>query len=112
MAQKNVGDMLKQVTRIRKDIDRVNADLKNRYVEASVGDGLVQATFNGRQELVKIAISPRLVDRGPSGEVDLEMLEDMVLAAVTQGLEKSKALMQEEMDDVTGGLASNLPGLF
>lgn len=109
---KNTGDLMKQVSRMRKDMDRVNEGLKQRYVEASVGDALVSVTFNGQQELMKVEIDPGAVEPGSDGRVDLEMLEDLITAAVNQGIEKSKKLMNDEMDKVTGGMASGLPGLF
>ncbi|MBN1442628.1 MAG: YbaB/EbfC family nucleoid-associated protein [Planctomycetes bacterium] len=106
-----MGDMWKQFSRIRKDMDRVQEELKDRYVEASVG-GRVEVVFNGQQELVKLSIDPKAIEPDRDGKVDLEMLEDLVTAAVNQGIEKSKALQSEEMDKATGGLASGLPGLL
>lgn len=112
MSQKNPGDVVKQLTKMRKDMDRIYSDLKNRYLEASVGDDLVEVTFNGQQELVKLSIDPRALAKDEDGEVDIEMLEDLIVAAVNKGVEKSKALMNEEMNDVTGGMAGGFPGLF
>ena len=109
-----LGDLMKQAGRMRKDMERVQEDLKERYVDASVGGGLVEATFNGQQELVKIRIDPKTVAPGNDGSVDMGLLEDLVTAAVSQGLEKSRALMKEEMRKATGGLGLEgmLPGLF
>ena len=94
------------------NIDKIQEGLKNRYVEASVAEGLVEVTFTGQQELAKISIDPKALQTGDDGAVDVEMLEDLILAAVNQGIEKSKALANEEMDGATGGLASGMPGLF
>ena len=80
--------------------------------QASVADQLVQVTFNGQQQLVKVEIDPRAVEPGSDGRVDLEMLEDLITAAVNQGIEKSKKLMNDELNEVTGGLSSGFPGLF
>jgi DNA-binding YbaB/EbfC family protein len=112
MNQQGMGDLLKQVTRMRKDMDKVQEELKERYVEASVGDELVEVTFNGQQELIKVSISPNLLKPDADGEVDVDMVEDLIVAAVNSGIEKSKALMSEEMNDATGGLAAGFPGLF
>jgi len=113
MKANNVGDLLKQATRMRKDMDKVQEELKSRYVEGRAGGDLVQATVNGQQELVKVVISPKILGPGGDGKVDRELLEDLIVAAVSQGLEKSKALMKEELEKVTGGgLGGMLPGLF
>jgi len=68
--------------------------------------------FNGQQDLVKLAIDPKVVQPGSDGKVDIELLEDLIVAAVSQGIEQSKALMREEMNKVTGGLGGAMPGLF
>ena len=74
--------------------------------------GAVTVVFNGQQELMKISIDPKLVEPEADGSVDLEMLEDTIVAAVSEGLRESKDLMKTEMDKATGGLSSTLPGLF
>ncbi len=113
MNQKDMGDLLKQVSKMRKDMDRVQDELRERYVEASVAGDLVEVTFNGQQELVKISIDQKVVTPGADGKVDTDMLEDLVTAAVNAGLEKSKKLRDDEMNDASGGMASGLiPGLF
>jgi len=114
MNPNNMGDLLRQVTRMRKDMDRVQEELKNRYVEARAGGELVDVTFNGRQDLVKISLDPSLFKPGADGRVDSSLVEDLILAAVAQGMEKSKKLMKEEMEKVTGdlGLGGVLPGLL
>ncbi len=111
-SKQQMGDLLKQVTRMRKDMDRVSEELKERYLEADAGGGLVEVMFNGQQELVKISIDPKVVKADSDGTVDVEVLEDLITAAVNQGIEKSKALMNEEMDNASGGMASGFPGLF
>ena len=112
MNQQGMGDLFKQVTRMRKDIEVKKDELKERYVEASAGNDAVEVVFNGQQELVKLSIDPSLVRPDAEGKVDIEMLEDLVVAAVSMGLEKSKELESEEMNSATGGLTENFPGLF
>ena len=108
----DMNDLVRQMGRMRKDMDTVSEELRERYVEAEAGGGLVEVVFNGQQEIVKVSLSPKLVEPDGDGKVDVELLEDMIVAAVSQGIEKSKELMREEMNKVTGGLGGALPGLF
>jgi DNA-binding YbaB/EbfC family protein len=110
MNPNNLGDMVRQVARMRKDMEAAQEDLKSRYVEAEAGGGLIDVTVNGRQDLVKITIDPKALGKGTPDDVSL--LEDLIIAAVSQGMEKSRALMKEEMEKVTGGLGGLLPGMF
>jgi nucleoid-associated protein EbfC len=100
---------LKQLQKMQKELsdrmERIQDELKTKTVEASAGGGIVTATANGNQELVALKIKPEAID-----EDDVEMLEDLVVAAVNLALEKAKELNQDEMSKVTGGL--KLPGLF
>jgi DNA-binding YbaB/EbfC family protein len=112
MSNDNMANMLQTMTRMRKDIENVGNELKDRYVEAEAGGGLVETVFNGQQDLMKISLDPKLVVPGDDGKVDVELLEDLILAAVTQGLERSRELKKEEMDKVSGGLGGALPGLL
>lgn len=112
MNQKGMGDLLKQVSRMKKDMERVNDDLRNRYIEEQSGGGLVTVTVNGQQEIVKIAIDPGVLQIGDDGQVDMEMFEDLLIAAINQAVGKSKDMMNEEMDNATGGLSGGFPGLF
>lgn len=111
MSPGNMGDLVRQAGRMRKDMERVQEQLKERYVQASAGGDLVEVTLNGQQEVVKVSIDPKLFGDVAS-KVDVEMLEDLVLAAISQGIEKSKSLMKKEMEQVTGGLGGMLPGLL
>jgi DNA-binding protein YbaB len=111
--------MLRQVTRVRKDIDRVQEDLKNRYVQAGAGGGgsgddLVEVTLSGKQQLVKISLSERLFAPGPDGKVDTALIEDLIVAAVAKGMEKSRALMKNEIEKTTGdaGVGNMLSSLL
>ncbi len=114
MSQGNLGDLLRNVTRMRKDLDKVQEGLKGRYVEARSGGDLVQVTLNGKQELVKISLDPKLFAASADGKPDVALVEDLIVAAVSQGMEKSRALMRTEMEKVTGdlGLGGMLPGLL
>src|ERR1051326_6732031 len=101
MKLNNMGDLLKNIGKIRKDVEKVQTDLKNRVVEAASGGGLVKVLVNGQQEVLKVTIDPQAVSGG-AGSV--EMLEDLLVAALSQALEKSRTLKSEEMQKATGGL--------
>ena len=80
-------------------------EMTNRTVEASVGGGMVAAVANGSGELVSIKLSPEVVDPD-----DIEMLEDLIVAAVSEAHHKSQELMSEEMSKLTGGV--KIPGMM
>jgi DNA-binding YbaB/EbfC family protein len=104
----NMGDMMKQMqkqaVKMQKRAEEIQEDLKERVVEARSGGGMVTVHVNGKQELLSIKIDPEVVDPN-----DVQMLEDLVLAAVSQAMKKSQEMYQEEMGKLTGGL--NVPGL-
>ena len=95
----------KQAQSMQKQMAELEQDLKQRVVDGVSGGGMVQAYVNGQRELVGIKISPEVVD--PS---DVDMLEDLVTAAVSQALKKAAEMHQEEMGKLTGGVG--IPGLF
>ncbi|HNR52854.1 MAG: Nucleoid-associated protein [Deltaproteobacteria bacterium ADurb.BinA179] len=95
----NFQDLMKQVQKMQEQAKRIQEDLARRTVTASSGGGMVSVTVNGRQEITEVKIDPVVVD----GK-DIPMLEDLVLAAVNQGMRKSRELMAEEMKQLTGGL--------
>ncbi len=100
----NITGFLKQAQEMQKKIASVRDDLKSRVVEGSAGGGMVTAMVNGQQDLLKLRIDPQVIDPD-----DVEMLEDLVVAAVSQAIAKSKDLAKDEMAKVTGGLG--LPGM-
>ncbi|MCP4714374.1 MAG: YbaB/EbfC family nucleoid-associated protein [Deltaproteobacteria bacterium] len=99
-----IGDMMKQAQKIQEQMASVQEDLAQKTVEAGAGGGMVTVVANGRQEIVSLRIAPEAVD-----PQDVAMLEDLVAAAVNEALRLSKALVQEEMSKLTGGI--NIPGL-
>ncbi len=100
-----MGNIMKQAQKMQQRLAEVQEELKQRVVEGSAGGGMVVVAVTGSQEVVSVKIDPEAVN-----SEEAELLEDMVLAAVSQALEKSRQLAQEEMAKVTGGL--NLPGLM
>lgn len=96
---------MKQAQKVQQKMKEVQESLGDEKVEASSGGGMVNVVVNGRQELLSIKIEPEIVKEG-----DLEMLEDLIIAAVNEGIKKSQAMVQEKLSAVTGGL--NIPGMF
>ncbi|MGE5588904.1 MAG: YbaB/EbfC family nucleoid-associated protein [Clostridia bacterium] len=100
----NMGKMMKQIQKMQADIMRVQEELKGMTVQGTAGGGVVKVTANGHQEIISIEISPEAVD--PS---DVEMLQDLILAAVNEALRKAQELAASEMGKVAGNMG--LPGL-
>ena len=96
--------ILKQAQQMQAKLVKAQEELEKATVEASAGGGAVTAVVTGQQRLVSIKISPDAVDPD-----DVEMLEDLVLAAVNEAMEKAKELAASQLGAVTGGL--NIPGL-
>ncbi len=101
----NMANILKQAQQMQEKVRQVQDELKSKVVEGSAGGGMVRASVNGQQQLVSLKIEKEVVD-----PEDVQMLEDLVLAAVSQGLDKSRDLAKDEFMKITGGL--NLPGLM
>lgn len=101
----NMNNMLKQAQQMQEQMKKAQEELVNKTVEETAGGGAIKVVANGRKELVSIKIDPSVVDND-----DVEMLEDLVLAAVNQALRSAEKMIAEEMGKVTGGL--NIPGLF
>lgn len=102
---KGFGNIMKQAQQMQQKMARLQEELGDREIEATAGGGMVTAKVNGRQQLLGITIDPAAVD-----PEDVEMLQDLVVAAVNEALKKSQEMAQEEMGRITGGM--NIPGLF
>ncbi len=103
----NMGNLLKQAQQFQTKIAKLQEELEDRTVEASAGGGMVTVVVNGRQELVSITIEPEVINSD-----DKEMLQDLILAAINDGLSKAKEMVNEEMGKLTKGLnLPNIPGL-
>jgi len=98
-------DLMRQMQKLQQDLQAAEQELAGLRVEASAGGGAVTAVANGRGELIELHISPEVVDPG-----DVEMLQDLVLAAVREVLQKARQVQQQKMGELTGGLG--LPGIF
>ena len=102
---KGLGNIMKQAQMMQQKMARMQEELATREVEASSGGGMVTAVVNGRQQLLSLSIEKSVVD-----PEDVDMLQDLVMAAVNEALKKSQEMMQQEMAKITGGLS--LPGMF
>lgn len=98
----NMNQMMKQAQKLQEQMNQMQENLVNMTVEATSGGGMVYVKVNGRQEIMELKIKPEAVDPD-----DVEMLQDMVLAAVNEGLKKAGEMANEAMGKITGGL--NLP---
>jgi DNA-binding YbaB/EbfC family protein len=102
-----MGNLLKQAQQLQTKMARLQEELEEKTVEASAGGGMVTVVVNGRQEILSINIEPEVIDPD-----DQEMLQDLILAAINDGLAKARNMVNEEMGKLTGGLnLPNIPGL-
>ena len=101
----NMQSVLKQAQKMQEDMAAAQQELEQREYSASAGGSMVEATVNGKRELLRLHINPEAVDPD-----EVEMLEDMVIAAVNEALRAACADSEEEMGKITGGM--NLPGMF
>ncbi len=100
----NMDKIMKQAQKMQAQMAKIQEELANEQVEGSAGGGMVTVTANGQGDVVAVRIEPEV-----AGD-DVEMLEDLVLAAVNDALRKSKELANSRMSQLTGGLG--MPGLF
>ncbi len=101
----NMNNLMKQAQQMQKRMLDIQEELATRTVEATVGGGMVTAVVNGQQELMSLTISPEVVDPD-----DIEMLEDLIIAAVNEARHQAQELMTQEMSKLTGGV--KIPGLM
>lgn len=99
-----MASMLQQVQKVQADIKKMQKELESKTVEAASGGGMVKVIFDGKQRLRQIKIEQQVVN-----PQDIEMLEDLILAAVNEGLKNSQEMVSSEMNKLTGGLS--IPGL-
>ena len=102
---KGMGNMMKQAQKLQAKVQRMQEELATKTVETSAGGGMISVVANGAQQIVAIKIEKEVVDPD-----DVEMLEDLVLAAVNDALAKSQEMVSAEMGKLTGGM--KIPGLM
>jgi DNA-binding YbaB/EbfC family protein len=102
---KNMKNMMKQAQQLQAKMARMQEEMAEKTIEASAGGGMVKVVANGKQEVTSIHIEKEVVD-----PEDVEMLQDLILAAVNEALVQSQKMVSEEMNKLTGGM--NIPGLM
>ncbi len=107
MSKNMLGELMRRAQQMQEQMKQLQEEAVNKVIEASSGGGMVTVRVNGRQEVLSIHVEPEVVD-----SEDLEMLQDLIVAAVNEGLRKSRGLMEEEMKKLAGGLPLNLSGLI
>ena len=103
---KNIGDLVKQAQRMKAEMEKIQEEAAAKRVEGTAGGGMVTVVCNGRGDMVEVKI-----DREVADPDDLEMLQDLVVAAANDALRKARELLAQEMGRVTGGLGLP-PGLL
>ena len=100
----NMDQILKQVRKMQVEMERIQAALENETVEGTAGGGMVRVTVNGKRELLEVKIDPEVVKPD-----DVEMLEELICAAVNQAQKRAAELQAQSLSKLTGGLP--LPGM-
>ena len=101
----NMQAMIKQAQKMQDDMAAMQEELESREYDIAAGGGVVNLKINGKKEILSVKISPEVVDPD-----DIETLEDLIVAAVNEGIKKVEAEHSEEMSKITGGMS--LPGMF
>ena len=100
----NIGNIMKQAKKMQEKIGRMQQELEGRTVEAQAGGGMVSVLVNGKFEIVSLKIEKDVVN-----PEDIDMLQDLITAAVNEGVRKAQEMASQEMGKITGGLG--IPGL-
>ena len=101
----NIGNMMKQAQKLQAKMLQLQTELADKTVEATAGGGMVKVVANGKQQIISIVIEKEVVD-----PEDVEMLQDLITAAVNDALAKSQEMVSSQMSKLTGGM--NIPGLM
>ena len=103
----NPQDLMRQVQKMQQDVERVQAEAEQEVITVTVGGGAVEVTITGGLEIQQIKIEPEVVD-----PEDVDMLQDLIIAAVNEAIQKAQEMVAERMSAVTGGLGGmGIPGL-
>jgi DNA-binding YbaB/EbfC family protein len=104
MSKKMIGNIMKQAQKMQEQMTKIQAEARQKTVTASSGGGMVSITLNGALEVLSISIEADVVNSD-----DIEMLQDLIVAAVNEGIRRAQQMVNDEMSKLTGGL--QLPGL-
>lgn len=102
---RNMNDILRQAQVMQSKLSKLQKEMAERSYEAASGGGMVKAEVSGKQELRKLTIDPKALEGG-----DVEMLQDLILAAVNEAGRIARETMEREMNNISGGI--KLPGVF
>ncbi|MCC8152495.1 MAG: YbaB/EbfC family nucleoid-associated protein [Lachnospiraceae bacterium] len=100
----NMNNLMKQAQRMQRQMEEASKELEEKEVTATAGGGAVEVTVSGKKEILKVKLSEEVVDPD-----DIEMLEDLIVAATNEALRKMEDLSQESMNKITGGLGGGFP---
>ena len=100
----NMNNLMKQAQKMQRQMEEATKQLEEQEVTATAGGGAVEVTVSGKKEVTKIKLSDEVVDPD-----DIEMLEDLIVAATNEALRKVEELSQQSMSQITGGLGSGFP---
>ena len=100
----NMNNLMKQAQRMQRQMEEAQKELEEKEITATAGGGAVEVTVSGKKEIVKVKLSEEVVDPD-----DIEMLEDLIVAATNEALRKMEEESQEAMAKITGGLGGSLP---
>jgi hypothetical protein len=103
----NMNNLMKQAQKMQKQMETQQAELENKEFTAAAGGGVVEVTVTGKREVTKVKIDPEAVDPD-----DVEMLEDLIMAATNEALRKCEEESAAQMSKITGGLSGLTGGLF
>ncbi|MCX5844960.1 MAG: YbaB/EbfC family nucleoid-associated protein [Deltaproteobacteria bacterium] len=101
----NIGNIMKQAKKIQEKMASMQAELESKTIEATAGGGMVTVVVNGKFEILSLKIDKEVVN-----PEDLDMLQDLIIAAVNEGVRKAQEMASAEMSKITGGF--NIPGLM
>lgn len=101
----NMNQMIKQAQKMQEQMMKMQEEMETKTYEAAAGGGAVKVVIDGKREIKEVVLSPEVVDPD-----DIEMLQDLIIAAVNEGLRKVDAESSAQLGSITGGL--NIPGLF
>lgn len=101
----NFGNIMKQAKKIQEKMAQMQAELETKTVEASAGGGMVAVVVNGKFEILSLKVDKEVVN-----PEDVEMLQDLIIAAVNEGVRKAQEMTASEMSKITGGF--NIPGMM
>ena len=103
----NMNNLMKQAQKMQRQMEEAQKELEEKEVTAAAGGGAVEVTVSGKHEITKVKLSPEVVDPD-----DIEMLEDLIVAATNEALRKVDEESGAAMSKLTGGLGGGMPGLF